>query len=320
MTPAGKIQGASGPVQIWELDDGERVTTPGVYSIPITAYHGDICDGPSISSSGLRKLWKKTPAHYFFSSPYNPNQQDGEDEVDGQALRIGRAAHTLLLEPQLFRDQFKTRPAIWDSWRTRDAKEWRSHVTREGVTVMEPAEMQRVAGIVASLQRHPLHKEGILEGDLELSLIWKDPATGLWLKSRPDAIPTGSNILADLKCLRAADTDSLSKAIYDAGYDMQMALCSVGMKHLLGRAIEDHVLVVVENDEPHAARVVPIPPEEIDRATLMLRGAINLAAKCFKEGHWPAYEAEDSIPVYRRAFALQEIEKGIERGTIPRSF
>ena len=37
--------------------DGNQITTPGMYSgIPLDSYHrGDICDGASVSSSGLRK-------------------------------------------------------------------------------------------------------------------------------------------------------------------------------------------------------------------------------------------------------------------------
>jgi hypothetical protein len=313
------VQGESGPVEVRKIRHGEIVTEDGLYDMPIGWYHDACTDGPCMSSSGLRTLWKKTPAHYWDVSPFNPNRRP-DPEVEGEALRIGRAAHTLLLEPHLFKEQFKTRPPQWDSWRTAAAKAWRAEMTIEGFTVMEGEEMLRVSGIAASLRRHPLYEQGILDGDLELSLIWRDPRTKLWLKSRPDAIPTGSNILADLKCLRAGDTDSLSRSIYDAGYDIQMALAAVGMRHLLGRAMEDFVLVVVENDRPHAVRIAPIPHDEVERAVLMLRAAINLAAECFRTEHWPAYEADDAIPVYRRPYALKTIEEAIERGTIPRSF
>lgn len=319
MTAPRFVQGANGPIPVRKVRHGEIITEPGVYDIGMAWYHDACTDGPCMSSSGLRTLYKKTPLHYWDVSPFNRDRAPDPD-IESEALRIGRAAHTLLLEPHLFRQQFVTRPVQWDSWRTAAAKQWRAEQTMEGLTVMEGAEMQRVSGMAESLRRHPLYNQGLLDGDLELSLIWKDPRTGLWLKSRPDAIPEGSDILADLKCLRAADTDSLSKAIYDAGYDMQLAMASIGMRTLLGRSVTDFVLVVVENDRPHAVRIAPIPHDEIERAVLMLRAAINLAAKCFRENEWPAYESEDTIPVYRRGWALQQIEAGIETGLIPRSF
>ena len=54
------------------LPPSGKVSVPGVYALSMAEYHGDLCVGPSISSSGLRTIWSRSPAHYFHASPYNP--------------------------------------------------------------------------------------------------------------------------------------------------------------------------------------------------------------------------------------------------------
>ena len=82
--------------------DKKPITRPGLYSgISLSEYHrGDICDGPSISSSGLRTIFTKSPAHYWAASPLNDDPDDDvEDESDSQALIFGSAVHHLILGP-----------------------------------------------------------------------------------------------------------------------------------------------------------------------------------------------------------------------------
>ena len=38
--------------------DGKRITKPGCYkNVPMSVYHGDCTDGPSISTTGLKKIF-----------------------------------------------------------------------------------------------------------------------------------------------------------------------------------------------------------------------------------------------------------------------
>ena len=301
--------------------DGKKISRPGIYAdIPMSDYHGDLCVGPSISSSGLRKIRSHSAAHFWATSPLNPKRMDEDDDGTTAAIRIGRAAHTLLLEPHLFKEQFKVRPAIWDSWRTNDSKAWRADQEKSGVTILSGDELQKITGIAESLSKHPLIGDGLLDGDLEHSLIWQDEKTGVWLKARPDAIPRGSNIFADLKCLHDARTEALERDIYSRGYDMQLALAGIGMETLLGREMEEFVLVVVENTAPHAVRIAPIAKEEIARARILLRWSINRFARCLKEGRWPAFEDDDNIHIYRRKFDADFIEKAVASGQLPEQF
>ena len=141
-----------GFIAVRHIKHGQKISEPGVYDMPMGWYHDDCCVGPSISSSGLRTIWQKSPLHYWYDSYMNPDRDEEDDEkVEAEALRMGRAAHALLLEPHLFGQMFTTRPPIFADWRTQKARQWRAEQQLEGKTVLDPAEFQRVHLIAKAL-------------------------------------------------------------------------------------------------------------------------------------------------------------------------
>lgn len=310
-----------GFIAVRHIKHGQKISEPGVYDMPMGWYHDDCCVGPSISSSGLRTIWQKSPLHYWYDSYMNPDRDEEDDEkVEAEALRMGRAAHALLLEPHLFGQMFTTRPPIFADWRTQKARQWRAEQQLEGKTVLDPAEFQRVHLIAKALKSHELYQQGILEGDIERSIVWQDKKTGVWLKARPDAIPSGSNIFADLKTVRDGRAQQLARHVFQYGYDMQMALGGVGMWEVLRRKVEEFVLVAVESKKPFAVRIAPIAHEEIVPALLMLRWSINKFAECLRTGEWPSFSEDDNSYIRRSEFERKRIEALLETKDFPKEF
>lgn len=308
-------------MKIQKIKHGQKITEPGIYDMPISWYHDDCCDGPSISSSGLRTIETKTPAHYWADSPLNKDRIDEEDSAEKKHFRLGRAAHLLLLEPEKFREIVVTRPAQFDSWRTNAAKEWRARaVNIEGKTVLDGDEFLAVTGIASALRGHALHRDGVLDGDIELSIIWKDQKTGVWLKARPDAIPASANVLADFKTTTDASPLAAYRSVRDFGYDMQLALGGIGMQTVLGRRMTDYVIIFVEVKRPHAILVAPIDSERIGWARLRLRRAVNTFAECLKANRWPSYEAFDGEHVMIADYEKAQIDRDKAAKTLPTEF
>lgn len=279
------------PTPLWH---GTRAASAGVYDVPMLWYHDDCCIDPSISSGGLRTLLARTPRAYWHTSPLNPDRAPMPEPT--AAMRLGAAAHALLLEPHTFRRLYEPRPDSFDSWRTKAAREYRAARAMEGITVLEPSEMERIIGIAAALRDHDLRD--LLAGHVERSLIWPDEATGVWLKSRPDAIPTSANIYADLKCMAGVTPDALRRAIFDRGYHVQMALADMGMEFILGRKMEEYVVVAVDSDPPHDVIVAPIDPEAIGWGRKLVRKALGIFARCLEDGRWPSYEAQEGLYIH----------------------
>ncbi|KQS55938.1 hypothetical protein ASG17_07760 [Brevundimonas sp. Leaf363] len=294
------------------LPEGGKITAPGVYSLSMSDYHSDICSGSSISSSGLRTIWAKSPAHYWYESPYNPTPPEAKDRPH---FSIGRAAHHLLyLGRKGFDDEFVVRPEQWSDWRTKEAKVWRDAAILAGKTVITDNELALIAGMARSLAAHPLVKQGVLDGAVERSLIFKDPVTGAWLKSRPDNIPVDSGLMADLKTTDSVSDDDLERSLASFGYHMQAALAGMASEAVLGRPMEQFALVWVEKAPPHCVRVTVLTGADIERGQLQLRTAIDQFAAAVKSGVWPGPggDRRDAEYLQLPAWAAKRIDSRLE--------
>jgi len=294
------------------LPEGELITEPGVYDLPIEVYHGQPCAGPSISSGGLRTIWAQSPAHYYVDSALNP---DREPPTDNPAFALGRLAHKLLLEGSTgLEAEFITRPDCWDSWRTKDSQVWRDEQTLAGKTIITEADLKAVTGMATSLARHPLVDAGILDGYVERSLVWQDAATGVWLKSRPDVVPKASGLFSDLKTTPSVCDDDLQRSLGSFGYHCQAALVGMASEAVLGRPMEEFALVWVEKAPPFCVRVTVLTGEDLERGRMQCRRAIDQFAACLSSGEWPGPggSRRDAEHLQLPAWAAKRIDQQLE--------
>lgn len=305
-------------MEITRLAADQRVVKNGIYEISLARHHsGDLCDGPSVSSTGLRRIDLETPLHFWDKYPGNPDcDKDDPEEIEKEHFRIGRAAHMLLLEPDLFPKTIAIRPDEYDSWRTKASKAWLTEAQTAGKTVLTPAEMERVDGVVAALKSHHWHTDGILGGIVEASIIVRDRKTGIWLKSRPDSIPLQS-AFSDLKVMNDTSPDSVRRAIKSLGYDLQMALAGVAMQILTGEVIEQMWIVAVESKRPYAIHVESLSLDAIYWARMRLRRALDTMAKCLSEGYWPSY-GQDGLEYSPGKYETEQYVIDQGAGLLPR--
>lgn len=266
---------------------GQVISQPGIYSgVPLAVYHGaDLCDGPSISSSGLRTIFTDSPAHYFAYSPYNPDREEQEETA---ALIIGRAAHHLLLGEDDFSTLFIMRPEklageAWQGNRT-VCKAWMKEQAAAGRTVLKPDQITTIRGMARSLAAHPLVSNGLLNGLIEQSIIAKDETTGIWLRSRPDAIPTDSGDFADLKSSSCFGFD-LDRSIQRYRYDVQASLVGRCAK-ANGIEMASFSFVFCETSPPYSVEVLTLYQEDIEKADADAQVALKVFAHCLKTGNW----------------------------------
>jgi hypothetical protein len=295
-----------------DLPEGQKIIEPGVWDLSMSRYHSDICDGPSISSSGLRTIWSQSPAHYWYDSPYNPNRPAAKDRPH---FSIGKAAHHLLyLGREGFDAEFVVRPDQWSDWRTKDSKEWRAEQLKAGLTIITDAELEAITGMARSLGAHPLVKAGILDGAVERSLIFRDAKTGAWLKSRPDNIPSSSGLFADLKTTDSVSDESLGRSLGSFSYHMQGALVGMAAEAVLNQPMEEFALVWVEKAPPHCVRVTVLTGADLERGQLQLRRAIDQFAECVETGVWPGPGGvrRDAEYLQLPAWAAKQIDTRLE--------
>lgn len=317
--------------EVIKLAQGEKIDRDGVYDMPMEWYHDDCCVGPSISSTGLRKIREFSPAHYWAESSLNPDLQEWPEDEEKKAFVLGGAVHHLLLDPANFSRLYMVRPSMWADWRTKAAQAWRAERWAEGVHVMDGDEMAKVKGMADALKGHQVHRDGILDGAIELSIVWKDPKTGVWIKSRPDAIPLSGAMLADIKCLRDCRRRPFAMAVKEYRFDMQMALGGIGIEHVIHREIEDYVLVGVETKAPHVVVLRPIDSERIRWSRLELRYAIDTFATCWRAWSaapddetrarcWPGLEHDDGLHVMVDEWEKTRNKEEQASGLLPKEY
>lgn len=290
---------------------GAVITAPGLFaSVPISVYHGaSLCDGPSVSSSGLRKIINESPAHFWCESPYNP---DRVEQKESEALILGRAAHHLLLGEDDFSTLFIARPDKWDSWRTDAAKKWKADQEAEGRTVLLQGQLDQIRGMARSLAAHPLVEAGILNGEIEQTLAWRCKETGVWLKARPDAIPNESGDFADLKTTTSVQSADLARTIAELSYHQQAALISGGWHALTGKDIASFSFVFVEKTAPFCVRIVTLRDEDLARGERQNFVAIKKFARCMETGEWPGPGGADAEYLSLPEWATKRIDHQLE--------
>lgn len=274
-----------------------KIDKPGLYQLSLAAYHGQPCIGPSISSSGLRIIFRQSAAHYWSSSPLNPNRVVPKEK---EAFVLGRAAHHLLLGEDNFSTLFIVRPERFDSWRSDAAKAWRTQQEAAGRTCLLPGEIETIRGMARSLSQNPLVAAGILNGEVEKTLAWKDKETGIWCLSRPDCIPTDSGDACDLKTTSDVNYDALSKTIGEFGYHQQGAMVGDAFLNVLDRPMTSFSLCFVEKEPPYCARVVTLKDCDLDRGRKQNRAALRIFADCIEKNFWPGpgdYSDADFIEI-----------------------
>lgn len=266
------------------------IDRPGVYAgITLDRYHSaDLCDGPSASSSGLRKLFCESPAHYWCESPYNDHRIPPRDS---EAMLLGRGAHHLLLGEDDFSTLYIMRPESAPDGRpwngnNNTCKQWLRKQAEAGRTVLTSTQVEAIRGMARSLAADPLVQAGILNGDIEQTLVWRDKKTGIWLKARPDSVPNDSGDFCDLKTTSTWGEDLDWEIYKHRRYDMQAALVKWAAKEARGIELKDFSLVFVGSRPPHCVEVVTLHSADIEEAEADLRVAVDTFAHCLATGHW----------------------------------
>ena len=276
---------------------GGYVTEMGLFaSIPLDDYHGRITEEHSVSHSGLERIWSESPAHYWDKCPYNP---DAQPDVPTESMILGRAAHHLFMGERNFQKLFVRRPLkhagyLWNSNRT-EHKEWLVEMAGKGLTVLLQSQIDAIMGMRRSLAAEPLMQQGLLSGRIEQSMFYRDPGTGIIVKSRPDTVPTDTDYV-DLKCVASVKSDDLARMIGDYGYHRQGATVLEAAAHTFklplkfagpGEGGLSFTLVFVETKRPHCVEIVTLKPIDLQRGMEENHAALRLLKRCLDTNDWP---------------------------------
>ena len=302
--------------------DGQMITEPGAYpDIDNEVYHHvEICDGPSISSTGLKTIESKSPLHYWFNSPLNPSRPEPAQK---RHFNVGKAVHDRILLQGLFPKQYFILPADYDGRlkKFRDVKEERNAAEEAGVPVLFAKEAQMVEAVAEQVEKHDLARLLLTAGTPEMTVAAKDPVTGVWMRCRPDVLPDTTEIIPDIKTTISAHPAAFEKQATNLGYFQSAAFYIDVIAEAYGPATTKRrfLLIAAEKEPPHPVQIYQLDDEAIQNGRMLNRKALNTFAECLRTGVWPAYshpEHNPILPLTMSRFAHSEINRRVDSGEL----
>jgi exodeoxyribonuclease VIII len=240
---------------------------PGIYNLPASEYHA--ADG--ISNSGLAAI-ARSPAYYRYG-----------EKKDTDAMRQGRAIHTAVLEPELFRETY----ALAQGRRNKGAEK----------IELTALEWETARNVAAAILHHPTCQALLAVGEPEESVFWYDPDTLLLCKGRPDwtCYGEGDNsrpYLLDLKTTKDASPSGFTGAAEHYRYHVQAAFYLDGWHAATGRWIDEFIFVAVEKEPPYAIGLYRLPAWKIEEGRNLYRRDLATYEYCRDRDEWPGYSTD----------------------------
>lgn len=232
---------------------------------------------PAPSRSDLWRIHSTSPYEYHWR-----RERETDEETD--AMRLGSAVHTAVLEP----DKFEGSVAVFDG--TRRGKAWEEFkAEHDGKTLLTPTQHERAVNIRDYVRGEPKLCRLFEEGQPERSIVWTDEETELLVKARPDWLDGLRWRVVDLKTTSDLDDWALMRSVKKYGYHLQGAMF-LDACDALGMEVRDVWLLFVASDGPPLCKLKRIPDVAIDEGRAIYRAAMDTYAECWESGQWPRPE------------------------------
>ncbi len=241
----------------------------------------------AVNISSLKPL-KRTPEHCLWSQTH-PRQSD--------EMAVGSATHMAILEPGRFKEVFYLGTEEYDATtkdgRAKKAAELEAAGTRQLIrrkAGKDAVDADDVQGMVESVNRRPGFRKWIdMPGLCEVSLLWKDPVTGLLCKARFDKLINAKReIILELKTDSDAGEWSFGGKCADLSYHAQADYYCWGHEILTGKR-PLHLIMAIENKGPWCPANYTLDDAAMNAGALLWRKWLDDYATCTKDGKWPGY-------------------------------
>lgn len=232
-------------------------------------------------------------------------------KVDSASMRVGSAVHAALLEPADFDRRYVITPELVLTKNADKEKLAAIQADNPGKELLRPVDLRdaRVIGpkgdgadfwamIETVRGRNPL-RALLADGGLtttELTLLWRDPDTGLLCKARVDG--TRGNLLVDVKTAADASPEGFERDAWKLGYYIQASWYLWGWRTAHVQADlpvpvqAEWIWVVLEKAYPWATAVYFPGQSYITHGSRTWRRLLNEYAECVNTGIWPSYNNE----------------------------
>ena len=246
-------------------------------------YHQD----PAFSQSRAKVLLE-SPARYRW--------QLTEPPVVSEAFDNGHAVHAKVLGVGLPviaipDDLLDARGGL----SKKDCKEFVEKARGDGLTPIKSEVLAEVDAMAEAVLSDPHARAAFeAEGDVELSMWWADPDSGVECRGRVDKVAaTADGIsLVDLKSTADGSPRGFASSAAKFGYRLQGGAYDDGWTILAGEPPASFLFVTVEKAAPYLVGTYSLSPFDVDTGRWKWREACARLADYTARDHWPSYAAD----------------------------
>ena len=248
---------------------------------------------PAVNFS-LLKLYLKSPAHFKWAWD-NPQ----EDADATKAMIIGKAIHTLILEPKEFTKRFVTldesqRPEPTKNYQNTANREWKSfmlnYYVNQGMHCLALEDYQMICSMGAQVVNNKSAKALLAECEFEEMIEWTDSDTGVKCKARLDFSNKKKRIVGDLKSMEDASPYALPGFMAKWGTHVQLAFYSDGLSVIHGEPYNTQFLIATEKQAPYCCQSYYLDENAVEQGRLIYKGLLKMHKMCVEKNEWPGYE------------------------------
>jgi hypothetical protein len=198
-------------------------------------------------------------------------------------MDLGTLIHTYILEKNHFLDRYF--PAVFKDRRKKEYLEAKK--IADGKEVVSKKYYESCKLIDEKLAKDPIGKNLFTNGKVEHSIFWKDPETGLLLKSRPDFI--SDNYIVDIKTTQCAEKYQFRKSVKNYKYHIQAAMQLDAYKAVTGKSHLNYIYFAIEPEEPFVFSIITLGDDFIEAGREEYKKGLQLYLECMKNNYWPGY-------------------------------
>lgn len=282
-----------------------------IEGLPEAAYHGT---RSMLGKGSLVMAVEKSGKHFkhWLDTPH-------EEDESNETFAIGKGFHCRALEPDLFDRLFIYQPDF-GNMRTGSAQTERRDWLRteaRGKTVLPRVTrgangalldvQHMIEGMAQSVREHPKLRVLLRRGRPEVTALWRDPGTGLPLKSRGDWISELDGVFLDLKSCLDASQAGMRKAASLHKYFVQDPLYSRAFEEN-GLHITNFVFAAVEKFPPYAVGIYQVSDTgRLAGENYYMAGLLRVA-RWIEDDYYPHYNDERTVQLDVTSYAAQEAE------------
>lgn len=267
------------------IADADGVLTPhplGLVELSNDEYHR----GGGVSKSHLDCIAGASPRHYWWKY-INP---DREPQAPTPAMVLGSAIHSIILEPDLFTQEYVPNPGIERRSNAGKAEYAAFVAEHKGKIILEDEDYQTCLHVRDAVHLHPVAAGLLTGGKAEQSFYAIDNETGELIKCRTDYL--AGDLIVDVKSTDDASPTGFGKSAANFRYPIQVAWYHDVLDAAFGEHPQHWVFLAVEKKPPYAIGIYFAERDQVARARVAARRDFMRIVECKRSGQWPDYGVE----------------------------